>query len=255
MLTSNTSIAAAPEVAATFAAQAAAPVAVERGYYGEVLGPPGETGQLVAAVKRAAGWSEGIERLNKRGGFEARSIDVYGYDVARDLAVVQLRRTYRKKDGYYMSIDKIYALVGRDEGQIFSHILDSSPRRLKDLKEKSPESVVRWAEKMIFGLKNEADVDEIKRQGDIALIPVKALPKDAQLVEAGAVTFRKSHKLVGKIFKSAENGYFVEGGRGTRMTHAKREHSALFTSKGQVFRVVVGRRGTDPWWTDATLGD
>ncbi len=226
----------------------------QRDAYGALISIPSEIRNLIDAVRYTAGWSVGIESLNKRGGYEARSIDVYGYDISRNLAVIQLRRTYQKARDRYPSIDKVYALVGRDDGQLFSHIIESSPRRQRNLGDRTPESLVQWAEKIIFGLKSEAETNAIKRQGDIALVPVRALPKDAIPVGDDAVYFRESHKLVGKLYKS-QGTYFVEGGRETRMTHTKREHDALYTCKGQIFRVVLGRRGSDPWWTDATLGD
>ena len=230
-----------------------APV-IKRGRHDEITNPPAAVRKLVAAVKASAGWQEGIESLNSRGGFEARSIDVFGFDESRNLAVVQLRRSYKRKASHFMQVSKAYALIGIDDGQVFSHVLENSPRRLRDIAERSPESVVRWAEKMIFGLKNEADVDGIKRQGDIALVPVKKLPADSEPVADG-VTFRGSHRLVGQVFKSPSGGYYCTGGRDTRMLHTKREHGAVHTAKGTVFHVVVGRRGDEPWWIDATLGD
>lgn len=227
---------------------------VSRGRYGEIITIPDETTELLNAIKDAAGWKVGIEGLRRFGGFEARSIDVYGYDTARDLAVVQLRRTFRKNINKFMRISKVYALIGRDDGQLFSHVLESSPRRVWDLQWRTPESVVRWAEKIIFGLRSEDEVDAIKRQGDIALVPIKALPKDAVALDREFLLLRKSHKLVGKLYET-EEFFYVVGGRETRMTHLKHEHGAIYTTKGQVFRVVAGRRGDEPWWTDAALGD
>jgi hypothetical protein len=238
---------------ATLAAQAPA----TRGHFGQLTAPPAEILQLVSSIKSAAGWETGIEDVgsgNNRG-FEARSIDVFGYDVSRKLAVIQIRRAYKRKVSHFLSVSKAYALIGIDEGQPFSHVLKSSPRRLPDLCTRTPEEVVAWAEKVIFGLKSEADVSKIKRQGDIALVPVKSIPKNAAPVEAGEVVFRGSHRLVGRIFKQESGDYFVEGGRDTRMLHTKHEHGAVFTSKGQTFRVVVGMRGDDPRWLSATLGD
>jgi hypothetical protein len=258
---SNTAISTASNTAISTASNTAisAPIAsrpyVWRDGYGAIASLPDRVRKLVDAVKTSAGWQEGIESLNRRGGFEARSIDVYGYDEARNLAVVQLRRTYRRKSNYFAYITKVYALIGLDDGQLFSHVLENSPRRLRDLDQRSPESVVQWAEKMIFGLKHESDVSLIKRQRDVALVPVKKLPKDAApLSDADGVTFRESHKLVGQIYR-AKSGYYCVGGRETRLLHTKREHGPVYTKKGEVFRVVVGRRGDDPWWLDATLGD
>lgn len=239
--------------AATLAAEATA----TRGYFGQIISPPAEILGLVSSIKAAAGWETGIEDVGSGSnrGFESRSIDVFGYDVARKLAVVQIRRAYKRKASHFLSVSKAYALIGIDGEQQFSHVLKSSPRRLPDLSTRTPEEVVAWAEKIIFGLKSEADISKIKRQGDVALVPVKSIPKSAVPVEAGEVIFRGSHRLVGRIFKQEGGGYFVEGGRDTRMLHTKHEHGALFTSKGQAFRVVVGMRGDDPRWLGATLGD
>lgn len=226
---------------------------VRRGAYDEIIDVPSAISDLVQAVRRSAGWTIGFEPSRRRGGYDARNIDVYGYDVPRNLAVVQLRRSFKRKEGYYTETSKVYALIGLSDGQLFSHVLHNSPRRLPDLRTRTPESVVRWAEKMIFGLKSEEDVASIKRQGDIALVPVKKLPADAEKVD-DSVTFRGSHLLVGQIYKAGDT-YYCVGGRDTRLLHTKREHGAVFTRKGELFRVVVGRRGDEPWWIDATLGD
>jgi hypothetical protein len=228
-----------------------------RGYFDEILSPPVQIKELVSKIKTAAGWETGIGDVGSSSnrGFEARSIDVYGYDVERKLAVIQLRRAYKRRASHFLSVSKAYALIGIDGEQAFSHVLESSPRRLRDISERTPESVVEWAEKIIFGLKNESEIAGIKRQGDIALVPVKAIPKNATPVEESEVMFRGSHRLVGRIYKQPDGAYFVAGGRETRMLHTKHEHGAVFTSKGQAFRVVVGMRGDDPWWLSATLGD
>ncbi len=112
---------------------------VKRDGYGAIYSKlPEGVDAVRKAVLMEMGYDEGITSINKRGGFEAHNVDVYGYDLERTLVVIQLRRAYRKKEGYFTSVTKAYFLIGEDEGQRFSHALPSSPARMKNLAEATP---------------------------------------------------------------------------------------------------------------------
>lgn len=214
---------------------------------------------LVTQVQRAAGWETGITSEGmKRGGYEARSIDVYGFDVNRNLAVIQLRRSWKKKESWYTEVSKAYALVGNDDGQVFSHPLASSPRRNPNLRDMKPEEVVAWAESKIFGVKVEK-LHTIIRQGDIALVPVRSIPGVASAIDkrdggAGVhtITVRDSHEVTvdGDLYET-DGVYYLNGD--VEIVHAKGEHKAI--SGSGKFRLVLGERANDPWWIDLAMGD
>jgi hypothetical protein len=124
---------------------------------------PQEVRDLVNAVVEEAGYDLGTAKLtsNKT---EFRTVDVYGYALGRNLAVVQFRRTITdRRPNRFGTVQKRYALIGEDDGQLFCHILQSSPRRMQGIATASPESVVRWAESKIFGVPVDK-LDMITRQ-------------------------------------------------------------------------------------------
>ena len=233
---------------------------VKRDAYDAIVNYPAEIKDLVAKVKDTAGWQTGITSEGmKRGGYESRNIDVYGYDVSRNLAVVQLRRAWKKKESWYTEVSKVYALVGKDDGQIFSHPLTSSPRRNPNLADMSPEEVVRWAESKIFGVPVNK-LHTIIRQGDIALVPVRGIPSAAKpssdyLQPSGVheFTVRDSHRVIvdGDLYIDPDGRQYVDGT--VEVVHVKDEHRPV-SGTGK-FRLVVGQRAADPWWIDAAMGD
>lgn len=228
-----------------------------RNEFGACQTVPSEILALVAQVKVAAGWKEGIEDTGYKGGYEARHVDVYGFDVVRQLAVVQLRRCWKKKDSWYPEVSKAYALIGIDDGQVFSHTIDGSPRRQRDFDYQAPEDTVKWAEAKIFNIP-VSKLGTIIRQGDVALVPVSSIPRGAVKIPlpAGARvhkwTFGGSHNVVidGEMFET-DSAYFARGL--VESEHSPGQHRPI-AAEGR-FRISIGLRGVEPWWTDTELGD
>ncbi len=228
---------------------------VHRNGYDAIITVPDPIKDLVKRVREAAGWETGITSAGTgKGGYEARSIDVYGYDISRSLAVIQIRRAWKKKASWFTEVSKAYALVGIDEGQIFSHPLTSSPRRNPHLRDLTPEEVVTWAESKIFGVP-VSKLHTIIRQGDIALVPVRGIPSAADVIPGTGVrtvTLQSSHRVMvdGTIFRH-DGRIYADGA--LEVVHVKGEHKAI--SGSGKFRVVVGEKADSPWWLDAEMGD
>jgi len=228
---------------------------VRRDRYNAIYTLPQPVVDLLQQVQRTAGWETGIKSIRR--GYEARSIDVYGYDVSRQLAVVQIRRVWKSRQ--YAEINKIYALVGIDEEQVFSHPLPFSPRRNPHLYKMDPADVVRWAESKIFGVPIET-LDKIIRQGDIALVPVRSVPKDAVPVQGSTeekvrtVCLRESHlvQVDGVLSKDVRNNIWYAEGL-VEIVHTKDEHKSI-SGEGR-FKIVLGQRAKDPWWINTAIGD
>lgn len=235
---------------------------VRRDHYDAITNTPREVWQMIFAVQQAAGWETGFTEINRRGGFESRNIDVYGYDVTRDLAVVQIRRARRRNADSYTRVSKLYCLIGRDEGQLFSHPLPSSPRRNPNLWDMSPEDIVTWAESKIFGVPVDK-LHTVIRQGDVALVPVRGIPHDAEPLPTGVfghviredgvhtLVLRDSHnvEIDGEVYRGRY--VFIDGA--VEVNHAKNEHRAI-AAQGK-FKIVVGARADVPSWIDSELGD
>lgn len=240
---------------------------VGRNEFGGIRNAPQAVLDLVKTVKDAVGWQTGIGDTGYKGGYEARHVDVYGYDVERQLAVVQVRRCWKKKESWYPEVSKAYALIGIDDGQVFSHTLDGSPRRQRDFDYQSPEDTVKWAESKIFNVP-VARLGTIIRQGDVALVRIKALPPRVRKValtdgqRVHTVTLAGSHSvtvdgdLYEKVYTFRDGREFVEERYSVGLVesdHARGQHKAV-CAEGR-FRLAEGLRGLEPWWADTDLGD
>lgn len=227
---------------------------VTRDVYGAINGnTPSATKALYKNIVDLMGFRNGIRSLNRRGGYEARSMSIYGYDESRQLVVIQLRRVYLKREGYYRNVQKLYYLVGNDEGQLFSHLLPSSILKMKGLQQSTPQDVVRWAESKIFGVPL-GKLSAIVRQGDIALIPVRSIPNGS--VQNSDLEFHVgggSHQVMldGEHFVSPDGANYIKGL--VEIVHIKAEHRAV-CAEG-CFRIAEGARGITPDWVDTELGD
>jgi hypothetical protein len=133
---------------------------------GAFTNPPDNIKVLVGLVRETLGWGTGFADLNSWGGLEAHNMVVYGYDECRDLAVIQISRSWKKRGARFMTNSTAYALVGLVSDYLYSHPLASSPRRNPRLHSMEPKEVVRWAEVKIFGA-TIASLDSVIWQGDI----------------------------------------------------------------------------------------
>ncbi len=140
---------------------------------------------LMREAEKAGAWTTGISSRRQRG--TAINCDLYGYDEALGLCVVQLRQAQFQD----------YFLIGHNEdGSFFSHPVDSPARSPRALE--SPEACVQWVLSKIWDCRFE-DVGDVERQGDIGLVPVSRLPLNAEKVE-GSIILQDSHKLSGDIW-------------------------------------------------------
>ncbi|MHB8369466.1 MAG: hypothetical protein ACYDBP_07230 [Leptospirales bacterium] len=228
--------------------------AFRRGAYGELISPlPKSVKPLVhKLVHDVIGFEEGFVTWGSKrvGRYEAHNYDIYGYDFARKLVVIQFRKTNKSK--YGVNVSKRYVLAGFDEGQAFFHVLPSSPQQKKNLAEISPQALVRWCEAKIFGVK-EDKLAGIVRQGDVAFVPAARLPKEAKKYE-GTVTYRNSHKVSGDLYEIPENDrfyaqYFVSGAG--VMEHIPGQHKTQ-TVTG-IYEIVTGDRGEMRSWLNGPV--
>ena len=227
---------------------------VNRNGYGAIIKDiPVSIKGLVDQLATELGWTLGIKTAG-RSGYEAHNLDVFGFDVNRQLAVIQLRRAYKKKEGYYTQVEKSYTLVGIDDGQLFSHPLQSSPARNPNLHSQTAEDTVRWAEGKIFGVP-VSRLDTIVRQGDIAFVPYRTIPAVVKEnpVDVMDLIIRGSHsiKVDGSLYQDQAGQFYFDGV--AESVHTKGQHKAVQVA-GR-YKIVAGKRGRSAWWADSELGD
>lgn len=185
-------------------------------------------------------WSTGIESDRKRRGTSI-NIDVCDETTwqGQQLALVQVREC-RFRPGRYSRVRKDYYLVGRNEnGNVFAHPVDA--------KSNTPILEVLSA---IWGC-DLRDLSDIVRNGDVALIPVRSIPTDAQPVTGsisadmltGADISAQSHVVTGElrvIWRASGAEVYVQ--RAGKIEHSKGQHPTARVKLGW-WRVQVAARG------------
>ena len=219
---------------------------MNRNSYNALTEIPKWVDSLIYAAEAAGTFTRGIE-TDRKGRGEAVNVDLFGYDEAQGLIVIQVRQAtlHPRK---YTRVRKDYYLIGRTEqGSIFAHPVES-PARSKRAME-SPESTVRYVLAKVWDCK-ESSLEEIERQGDVAFIPVYRIPKTAEKID-GHVTIRDTHQLKGDIWRDIDGTIYTR--RGARLMHSKRQHAPI-KAKAGAYRVQPGIRATT-WGFTAPCGD
>lgn len=216
-----------------------------RNRYGALTTFPDFVRPLLSEAEQAGAWTTGIESDRQQRG-SAINVDVYGYDSADELAIVQVREA-RFRPGWHTAVRKDYYLIGRTEtGSVFAHPVKSPARSKRALE--SPLACVKWVLAQIWQCRAE-ELEDIERQGDVAFVPVRSCPKSAFQVN-GPIRLRDSHELTGEIWRYGDT-YYVR--RGARLAHLKRQHKRIRAREGW-YRVQVGVRES-VWGFTAPKGD
>jgi hypothetical protein len=164
-----------------------------RDTYGALNTVPPWVRQLLTDLDDGIAWTTGIESDRKRRG-HAVNTAVYSYDDSRGLAVVQVRQAIFHPRRF-TEVRKNYFLVGRNEsGRAFAHPIEA--RASGRLTSEDVAAGVRLALTRIWDC-DEEDLDDIVRNGDVAFVPVRRLPDEAEPVTENMVTIRESHHVQG----------------------------------------------------------
>lgn len=201
---------------------------------------------LTKAAEQAGVYTPGIVSNRRCTRGESINVDVYGYDVAQQLAVIQVRQC-RFQDRFH-KVRKDYYLLGRVEDRsVFAHPVETPARSKKALT--TPETCVQWVLAKIWDCPI-ADLPEIRRQGDIAFVPV-TLPKTAHPLVVQTLTIRETHVITAARIWQDGCAYYVS--RRAKAIHTKREHAPVQVRHG-IFRVQPGIRAK-VWGFATPCGD
>lgn len=204
--------------------------------------------QLIKAAEQAGTYTRGIESNRKRTRGTSINVDCYGYDAVQHLVVIQVRECHFRHNRYNR-VRKDYYLVGRiEDGTVFAHPVETPARSKKALE--SPEACIAWVLSQIWDCPIN-DLPEIRRQGDIAFVPVRRVPPTAHPLVVQSVTIRDTHRIeADRIWQDGETYYVT---RRARALHTKGEHAPVRVRHG-VFRVQPGIRAK-VWGFTAPIGD
>lgn len=210
---------------------------LERDPYGALRLVPDWVNELVREAEAAGVYTTGIDGDPKR--WVSVNTDVYGYDEEQGVAVVQVRESRATRHG--LQTRKDYHLIGHVEsGAVFAHPV-VSPRRSRRAMA-SPAATVRYCLTKVWSCDDE-DLDDITRQGDVALIPTVRVPAGAEKLADGEVVLAGSHRLrAAKLYRRGDDIYVA--GR-MSLVHLGHEHQTIQSQSG-ARRVVVGYRA--PTW-------
>ncbi|NCC25968.1 MAG: hypothetical protein EOM25_12375 [Deltaproteobacteria bacterium] len=217
-----------------------------RDQYGALISWPDFTKDLATRLEKAGAWETGISS-DRRGLGVAINLDLYGYDVEQGLAVFQVRQAI-----FHPSrptrVRKNYFLCGTTEtGSPFAHPVDSPARSKRALA--SPQACVKYVLAKIWQC-SEDTLSDIERQGDVAFVPVKDVPKTAEEIE-GPVMLRDSHEVRGRLFRDWDGTLYTV--RGARLLHKKGQHAAV-KARGGFYRIQEGVR-VPTWSFSMQVGD
>jgi hypothetical protein len=136
----------------------------------------------------APAWEVGAA-FDGDGAGEAVNVSLYGVDLVdgQPLGVVQVRQWRKRRSWEFARIRKNYFLVGRNEGTglPFAHPIESRVVHAAVQRDPAPESPVTAARAWIFGVTADK-LRRVLRHGDVAAIPVRALPRGERHVIADA---------------------------------------------------------------------
>lgn len=175
-------------------------------------------------------YETGIRSDRKRRGASV-NVCATARDDERRLALLQVRESIFRPSRY-TRVRKSYFLVGRNEnGSAFAHPVDCTSRA------RVPQVLARlWG----VSARELPDV-EARRQGDVALVPVRALP-DLPEVE-GSITVAGSHVVSGtlRIDWRDYREPIVYVRRDGSVVHSKGQHPTVRV-RGGWYRVAVAPR-------------
>ena len=186
-------------------------------------------------VDEHGNWEFGAE-FDKKGRGYAINWDLYavGRDVhtKRTLIIIQIRKWEQRRTRGFANIRKSYFLIGRNEDKTtFAHSIES---RVIHYAIKNGDCPIYAAQTWIFG----ADYKKVIRQGDIALVPVRAITKEAVNLDDKEIVILDSHKLeADNIYK---NGVLYA--KNPRLTHTPGTHP--FVQGDGLYKIMVGRRAS-----------
>ena len=197
---------------------------------------------------RAPAWEIG-KAFDRNGRGEAVNLSIYGIDLVdgQPLGVVQVRQyrrtRYQARHGLGGSVRKNYFLLGRNEGTglPFAHPIESRVVHAAVARDPSPESPVTAARAWIFSVPLDK-LPQVLRHGDVAAVPVRALPRGERHVVAGTAA---GTRIIDNHILQAEE--IVEVGkhvyaRNPLLRHLNGQHADVLGTGW--FRIQVGHRAS-----------
>lgn len=173
--------------------------------------------------------------FDSKGRGAAINWDLYGvgYDVHTNglLAVVQVRRFERRYKNGWGNVRKNYFLIGTNEdGTVFAHAVSS---RVVHTAIRNDADVIEAVQNWIF----QGSYRNMLRQGDIALVPMKARPAGTRGQLRRVAILEDSHRMDATQIAEVDGRIYAKN---PRLQHLPGTHPSIAGDGWH--RVIVGRR-------------
>jgi len=187
--------------------------------------------------------------FDRKGRGTSLNHDLYGYDPAQGVAVIQARQYYKRAARHYGATRKTYFLCGRNEitGQFFRHPISAHTVRAACRKSTHPTraDVVAACQRWMWQVTEKQLANSI-RQGDVLLVPEK--PKKGAEPFGTTTTVGGSHKIMAAEIRKNGRIYALD----PIVVHAKGQHRPVEVSGWYSVRVA---REAEAWDFAERIGD
>lgn len=186
--------------------------------------------------------------LDKKGRGSCLNHDLYAYDPAQGVAVIQARQYYKRAAKHFGATRKTYFLVGKNEitGAFFRHPVGAHAVRAAIRKDSDPAKVVQAVQRWMWEV-TEKQLSVSIRQGDILLVPEKE-PKTAKPMGM-SVTVAKSHRVLADEIRQNGKVYALN----PVMAHTKNQHAPVECLDG--WYSIRHAREASAWDFAVRIGD
>lgn len=233
---------------------------IRRGEFGEILHFRQEAGLTPAVViaRYAEVLPETFAAFDKKQRGDALNLDLYGYDLSQDVAVMQIRHAFRRYRNGFLNVRKDYVLVGRNEnGTTFRHPVEATAVRHAIRKApEDPGAAVRGAQRWMWNVTDDqltASLTAGMRQGDVLLVRERCpAAKDIVAERGTTAVIGDSHEIRAHRIVEVRNGRILAFA--PSIWHSKSQHAPTFADHDGWYSVRAAK--TAPTWEwGVRLGD
>ena len=213
--------------------------------------------QIIADFKSVL--PEVFVQFDKKSRGDALNLDLYGWDRAQEVAVIQIRHAFRRYRNGYLNVHKDYVLVGVNEGTgaqfrhpVSAHAVRAAIRKAPE----NPGSAVHGAQRWMWGVTERQLACSLaagQRQGDILLVRERA-PSEEDIAEEmpGELTIADSHVVRARRIVRVRGGRILA--ENPTLWHAKNQHAAVFADREGWYSVRAAESAST-WRWGVRLGD
>lgn len=182
-----------------------------------------------------------------KGRGSALNHDLYGYDPAQGVAVIQARQAYRRRKNHYMSTRKTYFLCGFNEitNSPFRHPISAAAIRGAIRAGADAVGVVKAAQRWMWEV-TEKQLNASVRQGDLLLVPERGEPQGEYMGQV--MTMAGSHVIHAREIRRNGRIYALN----PQLIHAKGQHAPVALNGWTSVRVA---KEVEAWNFAVRIGD